>query len=88
METHLLRSICNFEEAICGIPKMTMLDFSQPFILDVDWFIREVGAILSQKIERQKQVIAYANKGLSLVQKHLHPMEGECYALVWGIMHF
>jgi hypothetical protein len=37
--------MCNFEEAVCGIPKMTMLDFSQPFILDVDWFIREVGAI-------------------------------------------
>lgn len=30
----------------------------------------------------------YASKGLSLVQKKFHPMEGECYALVWGIMHF
>ncbi len=46
---------------------LTRLDFSQPFILDVDWSIRGVGVILSQKIERQEQVIAYATKELSLV---------------------
>ncbi len=39
------------------------LDFSQPFILDVDWSIKGVGAIPSQKLEKQEQVIAYANKG-------------------------
>lgn len=33
-------------------------------------------------------MITYVNKGLSLVQKRFHPMEGECYALIWGIMHF
>jgi hypothetical protein len=35
-------------------------------------------------------VIAYANKILSFVEKEFHLMEGdhECYALVWGIMHF
>ncbi len=69
-------------------PILTRVDFSQPFILDVDFSIRGIGAILSQKIERQKQVIAYASKGLFLVQNCFHPMEGECYALVWGIMHF
>jgi hypothetical protein len=31
--------------------------------MDVDWSIRGVGAILSQKIERQEQIIAYVNKG-------------------------
>jgi len=67
-------------------PILTRVDFSQPFILDVDWSIRGIGAILSQKIERQKQVIAYASKGLFLVQNCFHPMEGECYALVWAII--
>jgi hypothetical protein len=32
--------------------------------------------------------VAYASKGLTEVQKKFHPMEGECYALIWGIMHF
>jgi hypothetical protein len=63
-------------------------DFNKPFILDVDWSIRGVGTILSQKFGRQKQVIAYASKGLSPVQRRFHPMEGMCYALIWGIMYF
>ncbi len=32
--------------------------------------------------------MAYANKGLTPAQKKFHPMEGECYALIWGVMHF
>jgi len=32
--------------------------------------------------------VAYASKGLTDTQKKFHPMEGECYALIWGIMHF
>jgi hypothetical protein len=35
-----------------------------------------------------ERVVAYASKGLTIVQKKFHPMEGECYALIWGIMHF
>jgi len=62
--------------------------FNKPFILDVDWSIKGVGVILSQKSGRHEQVIAYASKGLFLVQRHFHPMEGECYALIWGIMYF
>jgi len=32
--------------------------------------------------------VAYASKGLTATQRRFHPMEGECYALIWGIMHF
>jgi len=63
-------------------------NFHKPFILDVDWSIRGVRAILSQKYGRQKQIIAYPNKGLSLIQCRFHSMEGECYAFIWGIMYF
>jgi hypothetical protein len=57
------------------------------FILDVDWSTRGVKAIMSQKDGRNEHVIAYTNKGFSPIQKKFHPMEGECYALVWGIVH-
>jgi len=67
---------------------LVRLDFNKSFILDVYWFIRGVGVILSQKSKRHDQVIVYANKGLSPVQRRFHPMEGECYALIWGIMYF
>ncbi len=43
-------------------------DFNKPFILDFDWSIRGVEAILSQKAGGQKEVIAYASKGLYIVQ--------------------
>ncbi len=47
-----------------------------------------MGAILSQKEGRLERVIAYASKALTVAQKKFHPMEGECYALIWGILHF
>jgi hypothetical protein len=47
-----------------------------------------VRAILSQKEGRFEKVIAYASKSLTEAQRKFHPMEGECYALIWGVMHF
>lgn len=49
---------------------------------------KRVGAVLSQKEGMFEQVMAYVNKTLSLVHKKFHPMEGECYALIWQIMHY
>jgi len=47
-----------------------------------------VGAILSQREGSFEKVIAYASKALTVAQKKFHPMEGECYALIWAILHF
>ncbi len=69
-------------------PVLIRLDFKKPFCLDVDWSPKGVGAILSQKEGRMERVVAYASKGLTSTQRKLHPMERECYALIWGIMHF
>ncbi len=69
-------------------PVLVRPNFREPFCLDVDWSTKGVGAILSQKEGRFERVIAYANKTLTEVQKRFHPMEGECYALIWGILHF
>jgi hypothetical protein len=63
-------------------------DFKEPFCLDVDWSTKGVGAILSQKEGGFEKVVAYANKALIVAQRKFHPMEGECYALIWGILHF
>jgi hypothetical protein len=63
-------------------------DFDKQFCLDVDWSPKGIGAILSQREGRKEGVVAYASKGLTSAQKKFHPMEGECYALIWGVMHF
>jgi hypothetical protein len=44
--------------------------------------------ILFQKEGKLEKVVAYASKSLTVAQRKFHPMEGECYALIWGIMHF
>ncbi len=67
---------------------LTCPDFRRTFWLDVNWSPRGVRAILSQKEGRFEKVVAYASKSLTEAQKKFHPMEGECYALVWGVMHF
>ncbi len=43
---------------------------------------------MSQKEGRYEQVVAYANEALASIQKKFHPMECECYTLIWGIMHY
>jgi hypothetical protein len=60
-------------------------NFTKFLILDVDWSIKGVGAILLHRTNINEQVVTYASKGLSPIQKKFHPMKGECYALIWGI---
>ncbi len=74
--------------ALVDAPVLTRPDFRRTFWLDVDWSPKGVGAILSQKEGKFERVVAYASKSLTDTQRRFHPMEGECYALIWGIMHF
>jgi len=62
--------------------------FERPFILHVDWFVKGVGLVLSQKQNKHECVITYASNSLTPSRRKFHPMEGECYVLIWGIMHF
>jgi hypothetical protein len=74
--------------ALVAAPVLIRPDFDKQFYLDVDWSPKGVGAILSQREGKKERVVAYASKGLMSAQKKFHPMEGECYALIWGVMHF
>ncbi len=76
------------KETLVAAPVLIRPDFKKPFCLYVDWSPKGVSAILSQREGKMERVVAYANKSLTLAQKKFHPMEGECYALIWGVMHF
>jgi hypothetical protein len=76
------------KDALVFVPILVQPNFRHVFILDAGWSTCRVGAILSQKNGKNELVVVYTSKGLFLVQNKFHPMEGECYALVWGIMHF
>jgi hypothetical protein len=74
--------------ALVDMPVLTRSDFRRTFWLDVDWSPKGAGAILSQKEGRFEKVVVYASKSLTEAQRKFHPMEGECYVLIWGVMHF
>jgi hypothetical protein len=57
-------NFCYIKKEACRSTYFIRLDFNKPFILDVDWSIKGVGAILSQKFGKHEQVIAYARKDL------------------------
>jgi hypothetical protein len=82
------RAFDTLKKALMGALILVRPNFKEPFCLDVDWSTKGVGAILSQKEGRFERVITYASKALTVAQKKFHPMEGECYALIWGILHF
>jgi hypothetical protein len=72
----------SLKKALVDAPILVRPNFQRPFCLNVDWSTKGVGAVLSQKEGRFEKVVAYANKGLTMVQRKFHPMEGECYALI------
>jgi hypothetical protein len=82
------RAYQTLKTALVNAPILTRPDFKRTFWLDVDWSPKGVGAILSQKDGKFERVVAYASKSLTEAQRKFHPMEGECYALIWGVMHF
>jgi hypothetical protein len=82
------RAFDDFKRALVDAPILVRPNFKEPFCLDVDWSTKGVGAILSHRKGGFEKVIAYASKALIAAQQKFHPMEGECYALIWGILHF
>jgi hypothetical protein len=55
----------DLKKALVQAPVLVRPNFQEPFCLDVDWSIKGVGAILSQKEGRFERVVAYASKALT-----------------------
>jgi hypothetical protein len=88
MDTHLPRGICNFKEMSGNIFSFNQAEFLTTIYPRHGLFYEGGGSYSITKVWETKASYAYPSKGLSPIQKCFHPMEGECYALVWGIMHF
>ncbi len=74
--------------ALVDVHVLIWPNLKKKFWFDVDWSSKGVGAILSQKEGKLEKVVAHASKSLIEAQRKFHPLEGECYTLIWGIMHF
>lgn len=64
-------------------PILSKFDFSRPFILDVDRYVKGVSAILSQKDGRIEMVVVYASKKIIWCSKEVSSYGGR---MLWSGM--
>src|SRR6266542_3461155 len=64
-------------------------DFEKPFILYTDAFREDIGAVLHQKDDQDKEcIIACISRVLNQHEKNYLIIEKECLAIIWDIEKF
>ncbi len=77
------------KEKLSEFPILKKIDFNKVFILHINWSALGIGVILGQLVEKNKEyVIAYASQSNNKVESNYFSYEGECFAIVWAIIHF
>ena len=75
-------------QRLVSAPVLAFPDFRQPFILDTDASDVGMGAVLSQVLDGQERVIAYASRTLSKPERRYCVTRRELLAVVTFVQHF
>lgn len=73
------------KEKLMSPPILAYADFDQPFILHTDASSNGLGAVLYQRQNGEKRVIAYASRGLRNSERHYPAHKLEFLALKWAV---
>ncbi|GBG61606.1 hypothetical protein CBR_g22404 [Chara braunii] len=83
------RAFGALKEALATAPILIQPDQAKQFILITDWQPEAISAILAQQgNDGCEHVIEYASRTVPDERKNDSTLQGECYAVIWGIQHF
>jgi len=81
-------AFATLKNRLSSAPILTFPDFSKPFLLDTDASQEGIGTVLSQIIDGNEQVIAYASRALSKAERKYSVTRKELLAVVTFTNHF
>ena len=76
------------KKRLVSAPILVMPCFNHKFILDTDASGEGLGAVLSQSVDGQERVVAYASKTLSKTEHRYCATRRELLVVVWATQHF
>lgn len=76
------------KRALVSAPILSQPDFSKPFIIQCDASDTGIGGVITQLLDGEERVIAYASRSLSRAERNYSVTERECLAVIFCIEKF
>lgn len=86
--TEAENSFVKLKQALVSAPVLRSPDFTQPFTIQCDASDTGLGGILTQYINNEEVVIAFASRSLSRTERNYSITQRECLATIFSIEKF